>query len=150
MTEDNTTVYYSIDDEGVFQHEDVISAYTEYVDSFTANEWETIIAEKREICVYSQKFTSCKIADFTSAENILDNVINQAFDQVAEYSDSWIVDVETRDKSQLNIDLKKVLNQWADQHHLQPSFRLCHNSPMRRIYLYPISVMMFEYRDTAA
>lgn len=72
------------------------------------------------VTVYEGDAVPWKAGDFTGFT--LDHISNAAYDEGGEYADGYLEGVTKEQESDLDKRIADVVNQWADDHGLQPNF----------------------------
>lgn len=72
------------------------------------------------VTVYEGDAVAWKAGDFTGFT--LDHISNAAYDEGGEYAEDYLSDVSKEQEADLDKRVADVVNQWADDHGLQPNF----------------------------
>jgi len=103
---------YSLNDED-FTYDELDDAITDAFDDST-------IDIGSEIIVFEGDAVKFQAGDFTGFN--LDSITNSAYDEGGEYSESYLEGVTKEQEADLDKRVADAVNQWADDHGLQPNF----------------------------
>jgi len=103
---------YSTNNED-FTYDELDDAITFAIDDLSINIGDIVT-------VYEGDAVQFKAGDFTGFT--LDAITNTAHDEGGEYSDGYLDQVTKEQEADLDKRIADVVNQWADDHGLQPNF----------------------------
>lgn len=73
------------------------------------------------ITIYCGEKQTLKASDFASFDSV-GMMVNNAYDKYQEHSDSYLIDVTTNQEKELEKEIKKVIDSWADKYDNHPKF----------------------------
>lgn len=120
---------YSINEEE-YSYDDIYDAIEAFVDGCSDEEIQQIY--DGEITIYEGDALQRKASDFLSF-NVYDNLQDNAYEEAGEYSEGWLDNLTDEQYDELQNNIKKVINDWADKHKKQPTFWTVENVKQLRV-----------------
>ena len=106
--------YYSTNEEN-YPHSDIDDAVDDLLGSGNAE-----VGDK--VTIYKGEGESKKASAYYWADTI-ENMLENGYEEAGEYADYWSLDQATSEqKTELEDEIKKVIDIWADKHNMHPRF----------------------------
>lgn len=118
--------YYSHDEERYFQ-EDLENAVDECLQNCPGE-----FPEK--ITLYTGLGEQKKISEYFSVDSLVERIVEECCEEAGEFSETYCFNLEKQDFTDLEIEVKKTLNAWADKFAMQPTFFVI--DPVNEIFVF--------------
>lgn len=107
---------YSVDQE-MFNYDSISEAAIDMADVH----WPDPLAVGDIVTIYEGKVIESVASDY-SPNYLIDTLAENAYDECGEFADDWLSGLDNKCKNDLINRVHKVIDDWATEHNVQPTF----------------------------